>query len=545
MLDNNKKVAEQLMLLFKGNKNAYGTYQITGTEEIKGKQKGTAVTISKPPTIDLWLNHVNGKKGLGIIPITTENKCCWGCIDIDVYPVNHLVILELINKNKLPLVICRSKSNGAHCFIFLQDMVPAKDMRAFLSAVKINIGYAGVEIYPAQDEVTHQGNRGNWLNMPYFNLDTRTCVDIHKGKLQDLSVEEFLIKVKRSKLSLVEFAKFKDTLCTTVNSIDESNMDNNLKGAPPCLQVKAKKGIVEGERNNIGYNLAVYAKKRYGVDFEDQARTLIDNYMVPRLLSKEAETIIKSVAKSKEVQYSCKKEPLKSFCNSYVCVNREFGIDGSLMYPKLHNLKKVVTNPVVWYLETNTGALELNTNQFVFQAEFRKACVEQLNSNPPTIKNKEWELLKTELLSQVEIIYPPEDARENNIILDGIKEYIRGRYQSIRDVLKEVNGVFLSEDGWLYFKLPDLKTHLTRRQIIQNSMSRMKFAKILDDIILNPNKKLNPEDPDYIPLLEQEDFINKKHIRVKNSTIFVRGIHSKWIDLNEINEEENSKDIIV
>ena len=57
---------------------------------------------------------------------TRENNTCrWGCIDIDEYNFNHLVLITNIRKLKLPLIVCRSKSGGAHVFLFTKKFVSA------------------------------------------------------------------------------------------------------------------------------------------------------------------------------------------------------------------------------------------------------------------------------------------------------------------------------------------------------------------------------------------------------------------------------------
>ena len=41
-------------------------------------------------------NHIEGKgPALGIIPITESNNCKWGCIDIDEYKSQIIMILYL------------------------------------------------------------------------------------------------------------------------------------------------------------------------------------------------------------------------------------------------------------------------------------------------------------------------------------------------------------------------------------------------------------------------------------------------------------------
>ena len=84
---------------------------------------------------------MNGKDpALGIIPINEENKCKWSCIDIDVYNgFDHKELIRKIKQHKFPLLVCRSKSGGAHVFLFTDEFVPAalfrnklKDMAAKL-----------------------------------------------------------------------------------------------------------------------------------------------------------------------------------------------------------------------------------------------------------------------------------------------------------------------------------------------------------------------------------------------------------------------------
>ena len=104
--------------IFAGLDIAYGTYKIEGSRH-DGKQAGKAVVVRKPPTDDLWEKHLKGvEPSLGIIPIRADNSCTWGCIDIDQYPLDHKGLVAKIRRLELPLVVCRSKSGGAHVFLF-------------------------------------------------------------------------------------------------------------------------------------------------------------------------------------------------------------------------------------------------------------------------------------------------------------------------------------------------------------------------------------------------------------------------------------------
>ena len=156
--------------IFEGLKIAYGQYQ-KGDREENGKQKGKAFIVRKQVTDDLWKNHIEGKgPALGIIPITESNNCKWGCIDIDEYNLNHHDLISRIRNLKLPLVVCRSKSGGAHVFLFTKDFVPAIRMQKTLKKMAKSLGHEGCEIFPKQTEIlVERGDTGNFLNLPYYN----------------------------------------------------------------------------------------------------------------------------------------------------------------------------------------------------------------------------------------------------------------------------------------------------------------------------------------------------------------------------------------
>jgi hypothetical protein len=139
--------------IFSGLDIAYGTYKIEGSRG-DGKQAGKAVVVRKPPTDDLWVKHLEGvEPSLGIIPIRADSTCIWGCIDIDQYPLDHKGLIEKIRKLSLPLVVCRSKSGGAHAFIFTKNPVSAAMMQKCLQACAALLGESGREIFPKQSEI--------------------------------------------------------------------------------------------------------------------------------------------------------------------------------------------------------------------------------------------------------------------------------------------------------------------------------------------------------------------------------------------------------
>ena len=177
--------------IFSGLDIAYGTYRIEKAKD-NGKQAGKAVVVRKPPTDDLWVKHLQGvDPSLGIIPIRADNSCIWGCVDIDQYPLDLAGLVKKVRHLNLPLVVCRSKSGGAHVFLFTTVPVSAYDMQRYLKTAAALLGEAGREIFPKQTEIlVERGDTGNFLNLPYFGGDDGLRYGI-KDDGTSASMEEF------------------------------------------------------------------------------------------------------------------------------------------------------------------------------------------------------------------------------------------------------------------------------------------------------------------------------------------------------------------
>ena len=137
-----KIMIERFIDIFKGLDRAHGVTYVDkkgNGEKIKGK----SFVKRDPVTENLWRNHLQGTEpSLGIIPINDDNKCIWGCIDIDSYAgFDHPKLINKIKLLNLPLVVCRSKSGGAHVFCFTTVPVTAELMRNKLLSVSAVLGY--------------------------------------------------------------------------------------------------------------------------------------------------------------------------------------------------------------------------------------------------------------------------------------------------------------------------------------------------------------------------------------------------------------------
>ena len=159
--------------IFAGNTNGYGLYNGKGHTFVKN-----------PVTKELYEQHLTGKISLGIVPIRADGKCKFGALDIDDHKNSEIKkdfdykkLLEKIKFLKLPLVVCRSKSGGAHAYLFLDEWTNAKAVRAILAKFAYALGYerGTVEIFPKQDSLK-SGDSGSFINLPYHGGNSRMVV---------------------------------------------------------------------------------------------------------------------------------------------------------------------------------------------------------------------------------------------------------------------------------------------------------------------------------------------------------------------------------
>ena len=162
-----QELAKEFFELFAGSDIAHGTYEVNGEERSDGKQQGQAKVLRQPPTLEHWVEHLQGGKGLGIIPIRSDNTCKWGAIDVDNYDTDHKLLVKKLRENKIPAIVGRSKSGGAHIWLFVKRYIPAADMQRKMANLAAALGYADSEIFPKQTSIlVDRGDTGNFLNMP-------------------------------------------------------------------------------------------------------------------------------------------------------------------------------------------------------------------------------------------------------------------------------------------------------------------------------------------------------------------------------------------
>jgi len=464
------ETAQKLYNIFHGSARAHGSF-VVENGSLGQKTQGQAKTIKTVgASVNHWSDHLSGEKGLGIIPIDEENSVKWGAIDIDIYSLNLEKLVLKIEEFKLPLVVCRSKSGGAHVFCFLQENVPAGDMQDKLREISAGLGYGGVEIFPKQREIlVDRGDIGSWLNMPYFQGDESLRYAFDE-EAKAISVEKFIEFVEGRSIS------HQDLIELEVPTLDD------IKDGPPCLQVLLKQGFPEGTRNNGLFNVGVYLKKSKPESWETEIEEYNRKYVHPPLPAQEVLTLIGTL-KKKEYNYKCSDEPIKSYCDVSRCRGCKYGVGGGNTTPTFSSLSKLDTKPPLWFLSIDDKRLELNTEQLQNQIKFQRACMEILNIMPPRMQDRSWQNLIQSLMdSGMEIIEVSDDVTIEGQFMELLESFCTDMAQAnTRDEI--LLGKPFTEEGKTYFRIKDLKDYLSKHRF--TDMETNRIASKLRDLKAN------------------------------------------------------------
>jgi len=475
---------EKFIKIFEGLHIGYGLTKRGSGSNGNGKVEASHMWVEKELSHDVVRKHLEGTgANIGIVPITKDNTARWGAIDIDEYNFNHKQFTKTLRDNKIPIIVCRSKSGGAHLYLFTKDFIPASQMRDKLLELSSALGLAARKdkVFPQQTKINIETNdRGNFCSLPYYNSKNGM---------------KYAFNDDGSAASLEQFYELYDKYAVDPKELDNIKLKLNDKAeavqdGPPCLRILCSQGFPQGTRNNGLYNLGVYLKKSSPDDWETKIEDYNRLYLEPPLGNIEVENIKKSIRK-KEYGYSCNDQPINAFCNKDVCRTRKYGVGfGNSSLPEINNLTKINHKPQPqWFVNVDGERLELETDDLQIQARFKKACMEQLNMVIPRVSDRQWDTVLRVLFSTVQIIEPPESLSIKNQLEDLIEDFVvrRAQGKTRSDIFR---GVPFTADGETLFRWKDLKKFLERQKW---SYDIRKTGTMIEDLFETKEKTLNIE----------------------------------------------------
>jgi hypothetical protein len=299
------ELARRMMGLFEGSIDAHGTYDPSSTTvSAAGKIeiKTSARTMREPVTEEMWDEHLRGVRPLGIIPLRPDDTIVWGCGDIDQYDINLGDLVSRVEAARLPVVVTRSKSGGAHLYLFLSEPAAPAAVMAWFRHNLAKLGHGDSEVFPKQTSIRREnGDLGNWIIAPYFG-DEQPGVRVGGG---EMTAEEFVRKAEATRVNLSDLEVVRQG---RVNG-HKHEPATPLADGPPCLEHLVQAGFPEGTRNKGLFALGVYCKKRWPDDWQAKLEEFNQSTMRPPLTSDEVQTTVRSLEK-KDYSYTCKDVPL-------------------------------------------------------------------------------------------------------------------------------------------------------------------------------------------------------------------------------------------
>jgi len=452
--------------IFTGNIHNYGQHTYNFSEKGE-KEKGDNKTITNTLLTSLqYKDHLNGKTGLGIIPINEESKCKFAVIDIDVYNQSFKPYLEAIERHDFPLIPFYSKSGGLHIYVFFKTPVKAKSAIDRITAISKILGITlfvkqhkneTLEIFPKQVKLS-KGQVGNWINLPYFGVDKAKQVLVKEGKA--LNFNDALMHIKNK--------------MTSIEELDELLEDLPYSDAPPCIQTLFLLNMLgkNSGRNNYLFSFGVYLKKKDENYFE-QAVMEINNGLEEPLPVKEVEQTVLSSLRKKDYTYKCTASPCLDFCDKKICQARKYGIgkDGgyftNLIFGNLIQYQS--SSP---YYEWEVKSQDVgefhdlrfkNEDEIIKQDVFLRLCFRELHFLPFKMKQAEWFKLVNQALNEIVLVKIGEDddtsplVRFHNLFYD----FLTGRaLAATKDQIFTERVFFDKSKNKYYFRNKDLLKYL-------------------------------------------------------------------------------------
>lgn len=424
-----------------------------GLDRAHGEWTGTARTYKTPPTEHLWKSHLLGKIGLGIIPIKDNATCKFGAIDVDDDKTKHIELAKRIAKLNIPVVVCRSKSGGAHLYYFCDPPITATEMIKRLSTWAGKLGYGDQEIFPKQTAIT-PNQIGNWINLPYFSFfGNVSCNRKAFNENGELTLEQF-----------IELAQGIQQIKISTESEKAEGFDN----APPCLIQLKLQGVPKGLRNETIYNFGVYLRRSDPENWIDRLYQLNYEIFHPALAQKEIQTVVRSIDK-KDYNYKC--APILAFCNRTQCIGAKYGIKRDY-YEELTigQLTKISTEPPRWTLEINGIELTVSTEEVMDYRRMRIACLERIDVIAPPMKNEDWLQVFKAKIPTMKTEKAPEDTGPVGQIKPVLVEFLQlsdratGRIELLRGVpVKDV----IDGNQVVLFRSSDFIGFLKRKKMFE------------------------------------------------------------------------------
>lgn len=453
---------------FTGLKRDFGKADLTKLEidPSTGKAKPVYGWAFKEITDQDYLDHLSGKKSIGIQPCDDSGMAKFGAIDIDDkqhsyknFPFKKY--LDLIVKYKLPLIPIKSKSGGLHLYLFLKEPIRAVTIRNFLEGLLFTLELpTNIEIYPKQTELGKDSEgkwkMGQYINLPYYNKTERLGLNLD-GTL--FTFDQFVQVIEANSQTADELEEF--SIEHTRDLLQGGGEEFN--DGPPCLAILTKQKLVDG-RDRFLYNYMIFAKKKYPDNWEDMVKAAPNKYFQPGSngiidwTEEKTKKKLPSWKREGKKGYKCTEEPINAVCLKAECRKRKFGYlsDKQRSFPALSGLQKI-TYPEPQYTfnvtlpdgQTTKEVRANNVKQLIEQENLRAIIAAAADMVPPRLKSDEFQDVLDGLFPPKLTYAPPKGTTPDELLQEYLGNYLNGPKATTHAAFK--TGAVLIEGNNAYF----------------------------------------------------------------------------------------------
>jgi hypothetical protein len=166
----------------------------------------------------------------------------------------------------------------------------------------------------------------------------------------------------------------------------------------------------------------------------------------------------------KDYEYLCKHEPMVSHCNAAQCRARRYGVGADGDYPRISALRKLDSDPPIWFMDVDDMTLELSTAELQRYDLFHRAALAKGNHFYRMMKQDDWGRTLKPALDNLVINEAPPDISTPGIWLGHLEDFLTNKRRGYqRDDLLSGRPWEDEEEGRHYFSMKGLMVHLRRQ----------------------------------------------------------------------------------
>jgi hypothetical protein len=225
-------------------------------------------------------------------------------------------------------------------------------------------------------------------------------------------------------------------------------------------------GIQSGGQNNALCHMATYYKRKFPDTWPEELARANALHLTPPGSESGLDSVIKSY-KKKDYEYKCKDMPMVKHCDSIACRAKRFGVTGGTVTPRITSIKKLNSEPPVWFVDVENHKFECATDDLQRWDRFQKLLIEKTHNPFGMIPQPLWLATIQEALGRMtddDIIEVGKDVSTGGEFHELLETFLTNRQRAVREEDLLSDRPWEDEEaGRYYFNLTKLQQFLKKQ----------------------------------------------------------------------------------